>query len=214
MVKLEVEFWWKCFWRFSPAKEARKSPSKFRRKFATNFAENFANFTLEIAGAYFCNGGSLNSPWNYNSHETTTLECSTSTSWGPKAVTAVKWRLLHPAIIERQQFCTHNSRQTTKSPSQQPWNDESGTQQGAWDFASFHGCCRFKCLLGISDVISLYSYAAFRVSDIIFCNSKENLTCPGFPEPCCNFFQNSYPPSINIALQIFWGQWQYHLVER
>ena len=37
---------------FSPAKEARKSPSKLRRKFATNFAENFANFTLEIAGAY------------------------------------------------------------------------------------------------------------------------------------------------------------------
>ena len=36
----------------SPAKEARKSPSKLRRKFATNFAENFANFTLEIAGAY------------------------------------------------------------------------------------------------------------------------------------------------------------------
>ena len=54
------EVWWwnlrwsfggKCFWRFSPAKEARKSPSKLRRKFATNFAENFANFTLEIAGA-------------------------------------------------------------------------------------------------------------------------------------------------------------------
>ena len=37
---------------FSPAKEARKSPSKLRRKFATNFAENFANFTLGIAGAY------------------------------------------------------------------------------------------------------------------------------------------------------------------
>ena len=36
---------------FSPAKEARKSPSKLRRKFATNFVENFANFTLEIAGA-------------------------------------------------------------------------------------------------------------------------------------------------------------------
>ena len=35
---------------------------------------------------------------------TTTLECSNSTSWGPKAVTAVKWRLLHPAIIERQQL--------------------------------------------------------------------------------------------------------------
>ena len=55
------EVWWwnlrwsfggRCFWRFSPAKEARKSPSKLRRKFATNFAENFANFTLEIAGAY------------------------------------------------------------------------------------------------------------------------------------------------------------------
>ena len=99
-------------------------------------------------------GGSLNSPWNYSSHETTTLECSTSTSWGPKAVTAVKWRLLHSAIIERQQFCTHNSRQTTKSPSQQPWNDESETQQGAWDFASFHGCCRFKCLLGFSEHLS------------------------------------------------------------
>ena len=36
---------------FSPAKEARKSPSKLRRKFATNFAENFANVTLKIAGA-------------------------------------------------------------------------------------------------------------------------------------------------------------------
>ena len=55
------EVWWwnlrwsfggTCFWRFSPAKEARKSPSKLRRKFATNFAENFANFTLEVAGAY------------------------------------------------------------------------------------------------------------------------------------------------------------------
>ena len=55
------EVWWwnlrwsfgeKCFWRFSPAKEARKSPAKLRRKFATNFAENFINFTLEIAGAY------------------------------------------------------------------------------------------------------------------------------------------------------------------
>ena len=39
---------------FSPAKEARKSPSKLHRKFATNFTENFANFTLEIAGAYRC----------------------------------------------------------------------------------------------------------------------------------------------------------------
>ena len=53
-------WWWnlrwsfggKCFWRFSPANEARKSPSKLHRKFATNFAENFANLTLEIAGAY------------------------------------------------------------------------------------------------------------------------------------------------------------------
>ena len=55
------EVWWwnlrwsfggKCFWRLSPAKEARKPPSKLHRKFATNFAKNFANFTLEIAGAY------------------------------------------------------------------------------------------------------------------------------------------------------------------
>ena len=55
------EVWWwnlrwsfggKCFWRVSPANEARKSPSKLRRKFATNLAENFANFTLEIAGAW------------------------------------------------------------------------------------------------------------------------------------------------------------------
>ena len=38
---------------FPPAKEARESPSKLRRKFTTNFAKNFANFTLEIAGAYF-----------------------------------------------------------------------------------------------------------------------------------------------------------------
>ena len=74
-------------------------------------------------------GGILNSPWNYNSHETTTLECSNSTSWGPKAVTAVKWRLLHPAIMERGNSCTHNSRQTTTIPSQQPWNDESEAQQ-------------------------------------------------------------------------------------
>ena len=99
-------------------------------------------------------GGSLNSPWNDNSHETTTLECSNSTSWGPKAVTAVKWRLLHPEStgpLLRGNSCTHNSRQTTKSPSQQPWNDESETQRGALDFASFHGCCRFKCLLGFSD---------------------------------------------------------------
>ena len=51
MVKFAVEFWWKHFLMISPAKEARKSPSKLRRKFATNFAENFANFTLEIAGA-------------------------------------------------------------------------------------------------------------------------------------------------------------------
>ena len=43
-------------------------------------------------------GGILNSPWNYNSHETTTFGCSNSTSWGPKAVTALKWRLLHRAI--------------------------------------------------------------------------------------------------------------------
>ena len=48
-------------------------------------------------------GGIPNSTWNYNSHETTTLECSNSisTSWGPKAVTAVKWLLLHRAIVER-----------------------------------------------------------------------------------------------------------------
>ena len=52
MVKFAVEFWWKMLLTISPAKEARKSPSKLRRKFATNFAENFANFTLEIAGAY------------------------------------------------------------------------------------------------------------------------------------------------------------------
>ena len=49
--ELRVKNGGKCFWRFSPAKEARKSPSKLRRKFATNFAENFANFILEIAGA-------------------------------------------------------------------------------------------------------------------------------------------------------------------
>ena len=70
-----------------------------------------------------------NSPWNYNSHETTTLEYSNSTSWGPKAVTAVKWRLLHPATLERGNNCTQNSRQTTTIPSQQPWNDESEAQQ-------------------------------------------------------------------------------------
>ena len=32
---LRWSFGGKCFWRFSPAKEARKSPSKLRRKFAT-----------------------------------------------------------------------------------------------------------------------------------------------------------------------------------
>ena len=59
---------------FSPAKEARKSPSKLRRKFAANFAENFANFTLEIAGAYLwfdkamiCNQGGLHE--NDGNHE-------------------------------------------------------------------------------------------------------------------------------------------------
>ena len=47
-------------------------------------------------------GGILNSTWNYNSHETTIFEMfQFSTSWGPKAATAVKWRLLHRAIIER-----------------------------------------------------------------------------------------------------------------
>ena len=64
-------------------------------------------------------GGILNSPWNYNGHETTTVECSNSTSRRPKAVTAVKWRLLQPASIERQQLHSqqppnyNNSKPTT-----------------------------------------------------------------------------------------------------
>ena len=61
-----------------------------------------------------------------------------------------------PGQSLRGNSCTHSSRQTTKSPSQQPWNDKSETQRGAWDFASFHGCCRFKCLLGFSDVGQIF----------------------------------------------------------
>ena len=84
-----------------------------------------------------------------------------------ETTTATKLRLLDapiqpPGVPRRQQpwnddfstgpllrgnSCTHNSRQPTTSPSQQPWNDKSETQRGAWDFALFHGCCRFKCLL-------------------------------------------------------------------
>ena len=47
-------------------------------------------------------GALLNSTWNYNSHETTTFECPSSTHRGPKVATTVKRRLLHLAIIERQ----------------------------------------------------------------------------------------------------------------
>ena len=48
------------------------------------------------------NGALLNSTWNYNSHETTTFECPSSTHWGPKVATTVKRRLLHPDIVERE----------------------------------------------------------------------------------------------------------------
>ena len=100
-------------------------------------------------GLCFAGGGILNSTWNYNSHETTTLECSNSTSWGPKAVTVVKWRLLHPAIIERQQLHSQQPPNYNNSePTAVKWRVRSSTIAAtrAWDFASLHGCCRFKCL--------------------------------------------------------------------
>ena len=47
-------------------------------------------------------GAPLNSTRNYNSHETTTFECPSSTHRGPEVATTVKRRLLHLAINERQ----------------------------------------------------------------------------------------------------------------
>ena len=47
----------------------------------------------------------LNSTWNDNSHETKTLECSNSTSWGLKAVTAVKIQKI-PRVHKI--FCLHS----------------------------------------------------------------------------------------------------------
>ena len=67
----------------------------------------------------------------------------------------------------RKTLCTQNDRQTTTIACQQPWNDDfcrilqrprnattvtwqerSSTSATwiAWDLASLHGCCRFKCL--------------------------------------------------------------------
>ena len=95
-------------------------------------ANKFWRFVCEYACKFLAggkSGGSLNSPWNYNSHETTTLECSNSISWGPKAVTAVKWRLLHPAIIERQQLHSQQPPDYNKSePTAVKWRVRNSTR--------------------------------------------------------------------------------------
>ena len=74
-------------------------------------------------------GGIPNSPWNYNSHETTTFGCCNSTSWGPKAVTAVKWRLLHRATIERWQVHSQQPPNHKKSePTAVKWRVRNSTR--------------------------------------------------------------------------------------
>ena len=93
------------------------------------------------------NGALLNNTWNYNSHETTTFECPSSTHQGPKVATTVKRWLLHLAIIERyweanvaltttaklQQLRVNSREMTTFAEScndremQRPWNDKLET---------------------------------------------------------------------------------------
>ena len=74
--------------------------------------------------------------------------------------------------VLRGKCCTHNDRQTTTIASQQPWNDDfcrivqrprnattvkwqvrncTFAANFASDFVSLCGCCRFKCLLEVSD---------------------------------------------------------------
>ena len=146
MVKFAVEFWWKMLLTIFPSKRSSKisfqtSPEvlhQFRRKLRQLHSGNRWCLLL---------GHFLNSTWNYNSHETTTFECPSSTHRGPKVATTVKRRLLHLAIIERyweanvaltttaklQQLRVNSREMTTFAEScndremQRPWNDKLET---------------------------------------------------------------------------------------
>ena len=106
--------------------------------------------SLPVLSCGFCrgpelSGALLNRTWSYNSHETTTYECSNSTSWGLKAVTAVKWRLLDLAIIERQQW--HSQRPpnyNNSEPTAVKWQVRNSTiaAEGTWDFKSLPSAFR------------------------------------------------------------------------
>ena len=91
---------------------------------------SFLDFLVFVFwGLSFLGGGILNSTWNYNSHETTTFGCSDSTFWGPKAVTALKWRLLHQAIIEMYQLHSQQPPNYNKSePTAVKWQARNSTR--------------------------------------------------------------------------------------
>ena len=79
-----------------------------------------------------------------------------------------------------------------KVHSQQPWNDESETQQGAWDFASFHGCCRFKCLLGFSEF--LWQMANTDHEGWQLMHASNDIPWP--------FLHRSWPSSLHLNAQL------------
>ena len=90
-------------------------------------------------------GALLNSTWNYNSHDTTTFECLTSTHRGPTVVTTVKWRpppghhwevkIALTKTAKLQQFRANRSEMTTFAEScnarhmQRLWSDKLDTAQ-------------------------------------------------------------------------------------
>ena len=123
-------------------------------------------------------GALPNSTWNYNSHETTTFGCPSSTHRGPK-VWQRPWNddfstvtppghhweanvaLTTTAKLQRLRV---NSREMTtfarivqrpRNATTMKWQVRNCTifaANFASDFASLRGCCRFKCLLEVSEV--------------------------------------------------------------
>ena len=105
-------------------------------------------------------GGIPNSPWNDNSHETTTFGCCNSTSWRPKAVTAVKWRLLHRATMERWQLHSQQPPNYKKSePTAVKWRVRNSTR--GMRFCVVSWLLSFQVPLGI-----LWSLAIFFAEEI------------------------------------------------
>ena len=141
----------------------------------------------------------------------------------------------HHWEVLRGKCCTHNDRQTTTTASQQPWNDDfcrivqrprnattvkwqvrncTLAANFASDFASLCGCCRFKCLLEVSEdyllnpICKLHPFASFwgqnlwKIPDRFSqCFQSSDFAHKPGPHVKSTLSRALSPPSVNVFCQ-------------